>query len=121
MARRSQRRSLRKSNRRSLHRRSMKGGVGAADHAIATFGGIGQQTAVAGSNVIAMNSGVQVAPVDATPMKGGNRAKKGGDLTAVTVPALLLYANHAYKPKSKTVSNKHRVSVKNITGKKYRK
>jgi hypothetical protein len=78
-------------------RRRLKGGAGGADYAIATYGGMGQQHAAPGingneNNVIAMNSGEPVGK-----LSGGRRRKKGGNLTDLAVPAVLLVANHMYK------------------------
>ena len=61
-----------KGGNRKSKRRSMKGGS-AYQHTIATYGGIGQQHAQEGSNVIAANVG---APEPAPEMKGGNRKSK---------------------------------------------
>ena len=61
-----------KGGKRKSKRRSMKGGS-AYQHTIATYGGIGQQHAQAGSNVIAANTG---APTPSPEMKGGNRKSK---------------------------------------------
>ena len=86
-------------NRRS--NRKLKGGAGGADHAIATYGGMGSQVAspslVAGAenNVIAMNA----IPAQPVALKGGKLRKKGGNLTDLAVPAVLLVANHLYKRK----------------------
>ena len=46
-------RKSRRSSKKSSGCGMMWGGAGTADHAIAVYGGIGQQTAQAGSNVIA--------------------------------------------------------------------
>jgi hypothetical protein len=107
-------------------RRSKKqrGGTGAADHVISVVGGIGQQTATNGSNVIAMRDltapalvaetkgGALVALTPATidtvpvapiaPVKGGAAltpasVNGGGVLQDVAVPAVLLMANSAFK------------------------
>ena len=61
-----------KGGKRKSKRRSMKGGS-AYQHTIATYGGIGQQQAQAGSNVIAANAG---APEPAPEVKGGKRKSK---------------------------------------------
>ena len=98
-----------------------RGGNGAADHVIGVVGGIGQQTAVAGSNVIAMKDlnapavvaetkgGALVALNPATidtvvPVKGGASlplapapVTGGGVLQDIAVPAVLLMANSAFK------------------------
>ena len=103
-------------------RRSQKqqGGAGAADHVIGVVGGIGQQTALAGSNVIAMKDltaptlvaetkgGALVALTPATiateQVKGGASlplapapVTGGGVLQDIAVPAVLLMANSAFK------------------------
>ena len=61
-----------KGGKRKSKRRSMKGGS-AYQHTIATYGGIGQQHAQAGSNVIAANAG---APTPTPEIKGGKRKSK---------------------------------------------
>ena len=68
-------------NRKSPNSKSqkrMRGGVGAADHAISVFGGPGAQHAVAGSNVIAMKDvdAVVLAPKTTGGKKG--RKQRGG-------------------------------------------
>jgi hypothetical protein len=106
-------------------RRSKKqrGGTGAADHVIGVVGGIGQQTALAGTNVIAMKDlstpplvaetkGGALIPltpatidsVPVAPVKGGALipltpapVTGGGVLQDVAVPAVLLMANSAFK------------------------
>ena len=61
-----------KGGKRKSKRRSMKGGS-AYQHTIATYGGIGQQHAQSGSNVIAANAG---APTPTPEIKGGKRKSK---------------------------------------------
>ena len=61
-----------KGGKRKSKRRTMKGGS-AYQHTIATYGGIGQQHAQSGSNVIAANAG---APTPAPEVKGGKRKSK---------------------------------------------
>jgi hypothetical protein len=103
--------------------RKQKGGAGAAEHVIGVVGGIGQQSAVQGSNVIAMkdltaptlvaetkggavvaltpaNIEPTIAPV--APVKGGALLTPapvtgGGVLQDIAVPAVLLMANSAFK------------------------
>ena len=107
--------------------RKQQGGAGAADHVIGVVGGIGQQSAVPGTNVIAMKDlnvpqivatdqkgGALVALTPATidtvpvtpsaPVKGGAvvplapaTVNGGGVLQDVAVPAVLLMANAAFK------------------------
>lgn len=103
--------------------RKQKGGAGAAEHVIGVVGGIGQQSAVQGSNVIAMKDltaptlvaetkgGAVVALTPATidstvvpvaPVKGGAvltpaQVSGGGVLQDIAVPAVLLMANSAFK------------------------
>lgn len=108
----------RRSHRRSYSKRSMKGGD-AYHHTINTYGGIGQQHSQSGTNLIAADGGKM--PVEAVPLKGGSRKRKGGNLTALAVAGLLTAANHMYGKKNKTVSNKNRYSRKNYTGKKFRR
>lgn len=108
----------RRSQRRNYSKRSMKGGD-AYHHTINTYGGIGQQHAQAGSNVIAADGGKM--PIEPTPVKGGSRKRRGGNLTALTVAGLLTAANHMYGRKNKTASHKNRFSRKNYTEKKFRK
>jgi hypothetical protein len=61
-----------KHSRRRVHRRrsaKINGGNGAAEHAINTYGGIGQQHAVSDTNhTIAVNTGAGIVP---TVVKGG--------------------------------------------------
>lgn len=61
-----------KGGKRKSKRRTMKGGS-AYQHTIATYGGIGQQHAQSGSNVIAANAG---APTPTPEIKGGKRKSK---------------------------------------------
>ena len=105
--------------------RKQKGGAGAAEHVIGVVGGIGQQTALPGSNVIAMKDltaptlvantkgGAVVALTPATidstvvpvaSVKGGAAlpltpapVSGGGVLQDIAVPAVLLMANSAFK------------------------
>jgi hypothetical protein len=91
------------------------GGTSAAESVQSVVGPYGQHHAAAGSNVIAMNAPTTSLPVikggsvplnvlkpttllqPAPYQKGGNksrRSKKGGDLTNVLVPAVLLLANN---------------------------
>ena len=104
--------------------RKQKGGAGAAEHVIGVVGGIGQQAAVPGSNVIAMKDltvptivaetkggavvALNPATIDATalpvaPIKGGaalpltsSPVNGGGVLQEIAVPAVLLMANSAF-------------------------
>ena len=62
-----------KGGKRKSKRRTMKGGS-AYQHTIATYGGIGQQQAQPGSNVITANGGS--APAPAPQVKGGKRKSK---------------------------------------------
>jgi hypothetical protein len=109
---------------KQFRRRSQKqqGGAGGADHVIGVVGGIGQQAALPGSNVIAMKDltapalvaetkggavvALSPATIDATalpvaPVKGGALTPApvtgGGVLQDVAVPAVLLMANSAFK------------------------
>ena len=115
--------------RRSRKQQKQRGGAGAADHVIGVVGGIGQQTALPGGNVIAMKDltspplvaetkgGALVALTPATidtvpvaPVKGGASLTPapitgGGVLQDVAVPAVLLMANSAFKGR-KSVSNR---------------
>lgn len=117
---------------RKSRKQSQQGGSGAAEHVIGVVGGIGQQTAVAGTNVIAMKDlstppvvaqttgGALVAltpatietPATVTPVKGGALlpltpapVNGGGVLQDVAVPAVLLMANSAFKGR-KSVSKR---------------
>jgi len=77
------------------HSRKMKGGNGAAEFGVATFGGVGEQRAGADGS-IALN-GASPSPNPPTPSQsGGKRQKKnqkGGKtfLADLVVPAGLLY------------------------------
>jgi hypothetical protein len=105
--------------------RKQQGGAGGADHVIGVVGGIGQQNALPGSNVIAMKDltapalvaetkggalvALSPADIDATtlpvaPLKGGAAlpmtpapVNGGGVLQEIAVPAVLLMANSAFK------------------------
>ena len=101
-------------NNKSLKKRQ-NGGTSAAESVQSVVGPYGQHHAAAGSNVIAMNAPTTSLPVikgGSVPLnvlnpstllqlapyhKGGNKSrksKKGGDLTNVLVPAVLLLANN---------------------------
>lgn len=72
-----------------------KGGGSTSEYGTYVWGTGNQQHAVGnGSNLIA-------AVNDPTTYKGGKRrsVKKGGDLATIAVPAVLIAANHLYKPK----------------------
>ena len=100
--------------------RKQQGGAGAADHVIGVVGGIGQQTALAGSNVIAMKDlttptlvaetkggalvALTPAAIETVQVKGGASlplapapVTGGGVLQDIAVPAVLLMANSAFK------------------------
>lgn len=68
---------------------AQRGGSGAAEHAISTYGGIGgQHPASATTNVIAMKGGKR---------RGKGKTRKGGyGLSQLVVPAALFAANYAY-------------------------
>ena len=110
-----------------------RGGNGAADHVIGVVGGIGQQTAVPGTNLIAMKDMTAPALVAETkggalvtlnpitidppalqvaPIKGGaalpltpSSVNGGGVLQEIAVPAVLLMANSAFK-RTRRMSNR---------------
>jgi hypothetical protein len=102
----------RHSRRRVHRRRSAKmmimGGAGAADHAISTYGGIGQQHPVSATNhTIAMSNGSVVvpavvkggAPLSPALVTGGAdlapaEYNGGGIITDVAVPAALIYTRN---------------------------
>ena len=94
-------------------RRSMKGGVGAADSGIAVFGDMKDQHPVGGGdNTIAMK-----------PISGGDAMmlKKGGNMiTDLGVPVVLVAANHLYKKRDTKKGGKKRRGTKK-GGKKHRK
>jgi hypothetical protein len=117
----SKKRQFRKPRRQS--QQNQQGGTSAAEYVTGVVGGIGQQTAVTGSNIIAMKDlttppvvaqttgGALVALTPATienstvtPVKGGAvlpltpaQVNGGGVLQDVAVPAVLLMANSAFK------------------------
>ena len=120
--------------RRSQKQQKQRGGVGASDHVIGVVGGIGQQTAIPGSNLIAMKDLTSAPPliaqtkggavvtlnpatIDATalpvaPIKGGaalplthSPVNGGGVLQEIAVPAVLLMANSAFK-RTRRMSNR---------------
>lgn len=87
----------------------MMGGVGTATHGEAVYGSAGQQHAVAGTNVIAMNA----------PLKGGKKTKRnngGNVLSDIALPVSLIYANQTFsnkKSRKNKYSNKNKKSIKN--------
>lgn len=98
MARKTARRTRRSSRR-------MHGGAGAADHVIASVGGIGQQMPVGGTNVLAQH------PVGGTVVVAANAgvpvgAQVGGNgiITNLAVPAVFIAARRSF---GKRYSNKH--------------
>ena len=84
------------------------GGDGAADHAIRTYGGIGQQNPVSATNhTIAMSNGAAIvpavvkggAPLSPALVTGGAdlapaEYNGGGIITDVAVPAALIYTRN---------------------------
>jgi len=107
-----------KHSRRRVHRRrsaKINGGNGAAEHAINTYGGIGQQHAVSDTNhTIAVNTGAGIVP---TVVKGGAQltpaivtggaelvtvggeeiaevSNGGGIITDIALPAALIYTRN---------------------------
>ena len=107
----------RHSHRRSYSKRSIKGGDG-YQHTISVYGDMGQQHSQSGSNVIANDGGKM--PVDPTPVKGGSRKRRGGNLTGFAAAGILAVASQMYGRKNRTMNKKHRTSRKNYTGKKFR-
>jgi hypothetical protein len=116
-----------KKNRKNKKSYKLRGGEGAAEHALMVYGSGDNQHAVAGSNVIAMNN-----PFAMTTQSGGNevpntvvpttvsigggkkRRRNGGNLLqAVIAPVVLLGLNQTI---GKTLSNKKKSYTK-----KYRK
>ena len=109
---------------KAYRKRTMKGGVGAAEYAQSVYGAIGQQHASDNtSNVIAMTSpgggmkGGDAVPFEATSLLspgsvggGKRRGKKGGNglLTNLAVPAVLLIANQAMTKRHRSTSSKRR-------------
>lgn len=100
-------------SRRRVHRRRslknmIKGGDGAADHAISTYGGIGQQHPVSATNhTIAVNTGAGIipavvkggAPLSPALVTGGGELAPaqyngGGIITDIAVPAALIYTRN---------------------------
>ena len=100
-------------SKKRVHRRrsskKMLGGAGAAEHAISTYGGIGDQHPVSANNhVIAVNTGAGVVPAI---VKGGSaltpavitggaelapaQYNGGGIITDIAVPAALIYTRNA--------------------------
>lgn len=87
-------------NRMTRHKR-IRGGSGAAEYGVSTYGNMGEQHAMAGSgNLIATHAG------------GGK--KRGGNFTKLAVPAALLYANQYFG--SKSASQKIFKSAKKMGG-----
>jgi len=103
-----------KHSRRRVHRRRssknmIMGGDGAAEHAINTYGGIGQQHAVSATDhTIAVNTGAGIvpavvkggAPLSPALVTGGGELSPalvngGGIITDIAVPAALIYARSA--------------------------
>lgn len=82
--------------------RKMRGGAGGASWAESVYGSASQQTSsgeIAGGNtnnaIATHNPNAMVA--DKPSITGGRRMKKGGNLTDLAVPAVLLVANQMYK------------------------
>jgi hypothetical protein len=71
-----------------------KGGGSTSEYGTYVLGTGNQQHALG-------NEGNLIAANNSTTYKGGKRrsAKKGGDLATIAVPAVLIAANHLYKPK----------------------
>jgi hypothetical protein len=94
--------------------RSMKGGVGAADNAIAVFGDMKDQQPVGGGDhTIAMKQ-ISGGGCNAQKILGGNM------ITDLGVPAVLVAANHLYKKRGTKKGGKKRRGTKK-GGKKHRK
>jgi hypothetical protein len=95
------------SSKRNYKRKSLKkGGAGAANHAIAVYGDMGQQHAVSNSNVIATKVG---GAEKETEVSGGNI------LTDIAVPAILITSRELYKGRTRKSNKKSkgkRYSVK---------
>lgn len=89
--------------------RKMRGGS-AWQHTVGTYGGVGQQHAVVG-NVIAQQDAT--APAVEPPVKGGG-------LTELAVPAVLLLANQSMK-RRRSNKNFRRKSVKRGRSRRFRK
>ena len=95
-----------RTNRRKTSKR-MRGG----DFTSGVFGGMNDQVAMVGrGNEISMNQNSMNIPT--TEMKGGR--KKGGGITELAVPAVLLYANQFLGSKDK--SNRAFKSAKKFGG-----
>lgn len=81
----------------------MMGGSGAADHAIAVYGGIGQQHAISDTNN-AIHENASITPsstlnVQAASMTGGSKCNLRGG-ARLAIPAALLYGQPNMKMKS---------------------
>lgn len=111
------------------NKRQMKGGDGAADHAIKVFGAAGAQHSAIGSNVIAMKEivGGKLPDLSPAPVKGGKKNKNGGNvLSDIALPVTLIYANQTFGRKGTTVSKKYskkfsRKNRKSRSSRRYRK
>jgi hypothetical protein len=79
-------------------KRRMRGGLGAADYAQSVYGGVNQQHAV-GPN----NNAIAMKPQMGGQQMGGQQNKGGKILQELAAPAILLYANNAYKRSNKSV------------------
>jgi len=102
--------SKRQQQRQQRQRRSVRGGMGASDYAISTYGDAGHQMRGADGS-IAVKPGCTVV--------GGNsrsqRQRRGGRsvLMDVAVPAVLLYANNnVYPNKTAKKPRKYRRSTR---------
>lgn len=101
---------------------SMKGGD-ASNHAISTYGGIGDQSKGTGGNLIKMNGGEPqpnsaVSDAGAPFIKGGYRNKtksksprRGGSLSGLFVPAALLYGQQMAIRRSKKTGGSKRTKT----------
>ena len=93
---------------RTIRKRKIRGGScggGAANHMLCAAGGMGQQVAVPGTNVL------HYRPVTGSGIVGGSKKfRKGGNLvTDLAVPALFIGSTYALS-KAKRGGNSRRVS-----------
>jgi len=110
----SKRQQQRQQQRQQRQRRSVRGGMGASDYAISTYGDASHQMRGA-DGAIAMNQGCTVVGAAKGGSSRSQRQRRGGRsvLMDVAVPAVLLYANNnVYPNKTAKKPRKYRRSTR---------
>lgn len=111
---------------KSQRRRTMK--MGGGDFTSNVYGGINEQHAMAGrGNEIATNMGSLAGPQMGGTRGRRKRRRRGGGLTELAVPAVLLYANQvlgstrSFKSRKITGGKRHRKRNKTVRFRKSRR